>query len=158
MLQFPCYGWFSIGTVSWKSDGYTGPLGFFFSSCQVSNVASFLVLLTHSLASCGRYQLCSSGWLRGSTLLLLLSQFPLTLTSDLYFFSIIATKKFSASRAVFTFDCGKFLLQWGLDSLFLSVCKLHYVKVIAFILRENFIRLFRGAAQFSENTDVPLTG
>lgn len=74
------------------------------------------------------------------------------------FFSIIATKKFSASRAVFTFDCGKFLLRWGLDSLFLSVCKLHYVKVIAFILRENFIGLFRGAAQFSKNTVVPLTG
>lgn len=119
MLQFPCCEWFSVGTVSWISDGYTGPPGFFFSFCQVSNVASFFVLLTHSLASCGHHQLCSNG-----------------------------NKNNSASRAVFTFDCGKFLIQWGLDSFFLSVCKLHYVEVITFILHGKFIRFFRGAVQF----------
>lgn len=66
---------------------------------------------------------------------------------SLFFFSN-RNKKISAYRVVFAFDCGKFLLEWGLDSLFPSVCKLHFVKVITFILHGDFIRLFHGAVQF----------
>lgn len=54
----------------------------------------------------------------------------------------------SESRAGFIFDCGKFFLQGGLDSLFPAACKLCYNKMIGFMLCENFIRLFHGPALF----------
>lgn len=77
---------------------------------------------------------------------------------SLFFFSNWNKKTFSIQSCFY-------IWSWEIpypvrSGQFLSVCKLHYVEVITFILNGNFIRLFCGAVQFfkKHRCDTHLVG